>query len=281
MVWCGGHRYLFLAALAASVACTRPDATPAAAGETIAAAFDGRAGEWVDLTHAYNDSTICWPSARPFRLDVVARGMTDGGYFYAANDFSMAEHCGTHLDAPIHFAEGALNANEIAISALVGPAAVIDVSAAASANPDYQLSVADLERWEREHGRLPNGVILLIRTGWHTRWPDRAAYLGTPLSGAPAVAQLHFPSVSSAAGDWLVANRGIKLLGIDTPSADLRAPWPNHVTLSKAQIPMLENVAALDRLPPRGAYVIALPMSIQRGSGGPVRIAALVPAEVR
>lgn len=278
MAWSSGRQLLLLFALAG---CSRPDAAPVGAGATIAEAFDGRAGEWVDLTHPYDEATICWPSARPFKLEVVARGMTDGGYFYAANDFSMAEHCGTHIDAPIHFAEGAPNTNEIPVSALIGPAAVVDVSRAAAANPDYQLSVEDLARWEREHGRLADGVILLIRTGWHTRWRDRAAYLGTALSGAEAVAQLHFPSVSSAAGDWLVANRRLKLLGIDTPSADLRPPWKNHVTLSKAKIPMLENVAALGRLPSHGAYVVALPMSIARGSGGPVRIAAFLPARSR
>jgi kynurenine formamidase len=184
-------------------------------GPDHAAVFDGRAGRWIDLTHAFSESTIYWPTdTAGFQLDTLASGPTPGGWFYASYAFSAAEHGGTHLDAPLHFAEGRLATDEIPLSGLIGPAAVVDVSE--RADPDYLVSVEDLTRWEGEHGELPNGGILLPRTGWGARWDDRTAYLGTSLTGPEAVAELHFPGLSAEAAEWLVANRGIVAVGIDT-----------------------------------------------------------------
>jgi kynurenine formamidase len=184
-------------------------------GPDHAAVFDGRAGRWIDLTHAFSESTIYWPTdTAGFQLDTLASGPTPGGWFYASYAFSAAEHGGTHLDAPLHFAEGRLATDEIPLSGLIGPAAVVDVSE--RADPDYLVSVEDLTRWEGEHGELPNGGILLLRTGWGARWDDRTAYLGTSLTGPEAVAELHFPGLSAEAAEWLVANRGIVAVGIDT-----------------------------------------------------------------
>ena len=243
-----------------------------------AAVFDGRAGRWIDLTHAFSESTIYWPTdTAGFQLDTLASGPTPGGWFYASYAFSSAEHGGTHLDAPLHFAEGRLATDEIPLSGLIGPAAVVDVSD--RADPDYLVSVADLTGWEREHGELPNGGILLVRTGWGARWDDRAAYLGTSLTGPEAVAELHFPGLSAEAAEWLVANRGIVAVGIDTPSIDRgqSTDFRAHVILYAENISGLENVANLDLLPETGSYVVALPMKIEGGSGGPLRIVAFVP----
>ena len=247
--------------------------------EDIARIFTGAGVEWIDMSHSYDASTIFWPTAEPFELEVVSAGMTDAGYYYAANNFCMAEHGGTHLDAPIHFAEGHNTSEQIPIQRLVGPAAVVDVSAAAEADPDYLVSVSDLEAWEAEHGRIADGTVLLLRTGWGVRWPDAERYLGTDKRGPEAVPELHFPGLDPEAARWLVENRRIDAMGIDTPSIDFgqSSLFEVHRILFAENIPAFENVAALDRLPATGAYVIALPMKIAGGSGGPLRIVGVVP----
>lgn len=248
--------------------------------EMVARIFSGEGAEWVDMSYSYDESTIFWPTARPFELEVVSASMTEAGFFYAANNFCMAEHGGTHLDAPIHFSQGSNTSEQIPIRRLVGPAAVVDVRAAAEADPDYRVGVSDLEAWEAEHGRIPDGAILLIRTGWGIHWPDAEDYLGTAARGAEAVPELHFPGLDPAAARWLVDNRRIDALGIDTPSIDFGQStlFEVHRILFAEDIPAFENVAALDRLPPTGAYVIALPMKIAGGSGGPTRIVGVVPS---
>lgn len=253
-----------------------------AARVDYSAVFDGTAGRWLDLTHSFGPSTIYWPTdTAGFQLTELAFGPTEGGWFYASNEFASAEHGGTHLDAPIHFAEGRLRNHEIPLSGLIGPASVVDVSGWASA--DYLVSVEDLIRWESAHGEIPDGAILLIHTGWGSRWGDRTAYLGTARFGPDAVAELHFPGVGSEAAEWLVANRGIVALGIDTPSIDYgqSADFRAHVILYSENISGFENVANLDLLPPTGSYVVALPMKIENGSGGPLRIVAFLPADPR
>lgn len=248
------------------------------AGSDYAAVFDGRGGRWIDLTHSFSESTIYWPTdTAGFRLEELAYGPTEGGWFYASYAFGSAEHGGTHLDAPIHFAEGRLTTDRIPLSGLIGPAAVVDVSARATR--DYLVTIEDLTAWEAEHGQLPDGGILLIRTGWGDRWGDRADYLGTELTGPDAVAELHFPGLGEAAAAWLVDNRGIVAVGIDTPSIDRgqSTDFRAHVILYAENISGFENVANLDSLPEVGSFVVALPMKIEGGSGGPLRIVAFVP----
>jgi kynurenine formamidase len=246
--------------------------------ETYRPAFDESAGHWVDLSHDFSDETIYWPTdSLGFRLEQLAFGETPGGYFYSAYRFSSAEHGGTHLDAPIHFSEGGLTVDAIPIEQLIGPAVVVDVPEGADA--DYLVSVDDLTRFEQTHGAIPTGAIVLLRTGWGARWDDRAAYLGTALTGQAAIPELHFPGLHPDAARWLVDNRDVGSVGIDTPSIDYgQSPdFATHVILNGAGIPALENVANLDQLPATGAFVVALPMKIKGGSGAPVRIAALVP----
>ncbi len=235
-------------------------------------------GRLIDLTYAFDAATIYWPTARPFTLEKVAEGMTAAGYYYAANNFAAAEHGGTHLDSPIHFAAGGHTTDEIPLERLVGRAVVVDVTAAAAADRDYQVQIADFERWEQQHGRLPAKSIVLLRTGHGQYWPEREKYLGTAETGPQAVARLHFPGLHPQAAAWLV-QRQVKAVGIDTPSIDhgQSTLFESHQTLFRDNIPVFENVAQLDQLPATGALVFALPMKIKGGSGGPLRIIALVP----
>jgi kynurenine formamidase len=235
-------------------------------------------GTIVDLSHEYSDQAIFWPTAESFRLDKVADGMTPQGYYYASNNFATSEHGGTHLDAPVHFAQGRWSVEQVPIDQLIGPASVLDVSTAAARTPDYQVLVTDLTAWEQAHGSL-NDTILLIRTDYSKHWPDAARYLGTAERGEAAVPKLHFPGVHPDAARWLVANRRIKALGIDTASIDYGQStlFETHRVLYEKNIPGLENLASLDRLPQRGARLIALPMKIKGGSGAPLRAIAVLP----
>ena len=232
----------------------------------------------VDLTHAFDSTTVYWPTASGFRLDSDARGWQDAGYYYEANSFSGAEHGGTHLDAPVHFAEGKWSTDAIPLERLIGPGVVIDVSESALADRDYQISIADIEAWEAEHGLLPEGVILLFRTGYGRYWPDRDRYMGTNEVGAEAVAKLHFPGISPEAARWLVQNRVVHAVGLDTPSIDhgQSNTFETHTVLFAANIPAFENVANLGLLPSKDFLAVALPMKIKGGSGGPLRIVALL-----
>lgn len=232
----------------------------------------------VDLSHPFNERTIYWPTASRFKLTKVAEGETAGGWFYAANDFAAAEHGGTHLDAPIHFARGADTTDEIPLSRLVGHAVVVDVSGRALQNRDYLISRADLRGWERRHGRIARRTIVLLRTGYDRYWPDAERYLGTAERGQQAVPKLHFPGVSEDAARWLVRQRAIRALGIDTASIDYgqSTDFLAHRVLGAANVPVFENVSRLGRLPSRGFEIVALPMKIEGGSGGPLRIMAVL-----
>jgi kynurenine formamidase len=230
----------------------------------------------VDLTYPFDETTIYWPTASAFTWQKESWGRSEGADWYTAARYSASEHGGTHLDAPIHFAEGKQTVEAISLDRLIGPAVVIDVSSAAAADGDYQLTVADIERWEQANGQIAQQSILLVRTGWGKYWHDRKRYLGTD---APSdTANLHFPGISKEAAE-LLAERRIDAVGIDTPSLD-HGPskeFSAHRVLAEANIYGLENVANLERLPLVGATVIALPMKIGGGTGAPTRIIALLP----
>ena len=236
-------------------------------------------GRLVDLTHAFDARTLYWPTAPGFELTSDFEGTTEGGWFYESNTLRTSEHGGTHLDAPVHFAAGRHSTDEISLERLIAPAVVVDVSADAARDRDYAIRIADLERWEARHGRLPDGVIVLFRTGFGARWPDAASYLGTAERGAAAVAKLHFPGIAPETARWLADEREIGAVGIDTASIDpgQSTRFEAHRILYEQNIPGFENVAHLDRLPATGFTIIALPMKIRSGSGGPLRIIAVVP----
>ncbi len=232
----------------------------------------------VDLTHAYGPSTLFWPtSPTKFSLDKLAFGPTEGGYFYAANSLSTPEHGGTHLDAPIHFFEGGQTAEQIPLSKLVAPAVVIDVSAKAAADRDYLATRQDILDAEKTAGRIPAGTIVLLRTGWSRHWPNAKAYLGDDTPGDAS--KLSFPSFGPDAARLLVDERGVAAIGVDTASTDggRSKDFQVHRIASSKNVPGFENLTNLDQLPARGAVVVALPMKIEGGSGGPLRAIAFVP----
>lgn len=239
------------------------------------------AGPVIDLSHTYDEQTIFWPTAAEgFKLHHDAEGMTPAGYYYAANSFSTAEHGGTHLDAPVHFAQGHPSVDQIPVERFLGPAVVVDVTAQSAASADYQITVEDLQRTEREQGAIPRDAIVLLRTGFSQRWPDASRYLGTAEHGEQAVAKLHFPGLHPDAAKWLVANHPIKAIGIDTASIDYgqSSLFETHRTLYAADLPAFENLTSLERLPARGAFIVALPMKIGKGTGAPLRAVAILPA---
>ena len=235
------------------------------------------AGTIVDLSHPYDEATVFWPTAEGFRLEKDFEGITEKGYYYAANRFSTAEHGGTHIDAPVHFAEGRNTVDQIPLEQLIGPAIIVDVAAQCANNSDYQISIGDFQAWEKSNGVLPEGSIILLRTGYGRRWPDRKSYMGTDERGIEAVAKLHFPGLHPEAAQWLVANRAVKAVGLDTPSIDYGQStlFESHRILFEKNIPAFENLANLDQLPVKDFTLIALPMKIKGGSGGPVRVIAV------
>ncbi len=242
-------------------------------------ALDLRKGNWIDLTHAFNEQSVYWPTAKTFRKTTVFEGQTDHGFYYSAFDFEAAEHGGTHIDAPVHFGKNKHSTDEIPLERLVGPAVVIDVAEQAVPDRDYQISVEDILKWEKQHGKIPRGAIVLFNTGSARFYPDRVKYMGTDERGEAAVPRLHFPGIHPDAAAFLSNERTTDAVGLDTPSIDYgqSKDFRSHVIFFERNIPGFENVANLDRLPATGATVFALPMKIEGGSGGPLRIIAFVP----
>lgn len=265
-------RWLLFVLLFAFISCTEKD-------ESIAEELSD--GKWIDLSYDFSDKTIYWPTASGFKLDTSFNGTTPGGFYYSAYNYCAAEHGGTHLDAPVHFAKGKWAADEIPLEKLTGEAAIIDVSEKALKDADYLISINDIEAWEKTNGKLKDDIILFFRTGYGAFYPDAKKYLGTDERGPDAVAKLHFPAIDPAAAEWLVKNRKIKAAGLDVASVDYgqSKDFRTHQVFYEQNIPGFENVANLDKLPVKGAYVIALPMKIKGGSGGPLRIVAIVPAQ--
>ncbi len=251
----------------------------AACAQTRPATLDVSRSQLVDLTYSFDENTIYWPTADGFKWTKDQWGPSPGGYFYASASYAASEHGGTHFDSPLHFAEGHESTDQIPVKRLIAPAVVIDVAAACDKNPDYLLSAGDITGWEKEHGRLPDGSIVLVRTGWGKYWPDRRRYLGTEERGPAAIPHLHFPGISPEAARLLARDRKILGVGIDTASIDYgqSKDFQTHRLLYAQNIYGLENVANLDQLPPTGALLIALPMKIKGGTGAPVRIVAVVP----
>ena len=243
------------------------------------ASFNGL--EWIDLSHSYDSSTLYWPNnTKGFEHITEAEGKTASGYYYSSYRMCTPEHGGTHLDAPIHFAENKLTVDQLPLSSLTGNAVVIDVSQKALTNRDYQISIEDIESWETENGRIPDKTIVLFRTGYGQFYPNRGKYFGTSKTGLEAIPELHFPGISPETTQWLVEQRNIKALGLDTPSLDYgqSKEFKTHRLLLGSNKPGFENLANLNKLPLKAIYIVALPMKIAKGSGAPLRIiATLIP----
>jgi len=232
----------------------------------------------IDLTYSFSSETIYWPTADGFQLKTDSEGMTEKGYYYSAYSFSAAEHGGTHMDAPVHFAKGMPSIDQIPLDRVIGPGVLVDVEKLAAGKPDYQITENDLMAWEKANGRIPDHCILLLRTGWGKFYPNKKTYLGTDKRGPDAVAELHFPGLAPSAARWIVSNRKISAVAIDTASIDFGQSklFETHQTLYKEGILAIENVARMEELPASGFEIIALPMKIRGGSGAPVRIIAVL-----
>lgn len=235
-------------------------------------------GKWIEITYEFSDKTLYWPTADGFNLDTAFVGTTEAGFYYEAFTYCAAEHGGTHLDAPVHFAKGKWATDEIPLDNLIGEAIVIDVTDSSLKNADYLISIEDIELWEKKNNSIPDNAVLLFRTGYGKFYPDAKKYLGTDERGAGAVSKLHFPSIHPEAAAWLIKNRKIKSVGIDVASVDYgqSKDFKTHQIIYGQNIPGFENVANMDKLPVKGAYIFALPMKIKGGSGGPLRIIAWV-----
>ena len=231
----------------------------------------------IDMTYPFAEETLHWPTAKPFKLEKVHEGMTPQGFWYSSYNYSASEHVGTHLDAPFHFSQGKWTTDQIPLGRTIGPGVVVDVRRKAEADPDYQLQVVDIRAWERRHGKIPAGAIVFMYSGWGRFWGDRRSYFGTDQPGD--VTNLHFPGFSREAAEFLIKERKIDAAGIDTPSIDYgrSRDFIVHRIFGGANTPIFENVASLDRLPPKGATIFAIPMKIRGGSGAPLRIFALLP----
>ena len=261
---------LSVAGLVVASACAR---TPESAGTLDLARYD-----LIDLTHSFNAQTIYWPtSTKTFEHPQQSFGKTPGGWFYSSYELSTPEHGGTHLDAPIHFGEGKETADQIPLSRLIAKAVVIDVSAKADSNRDYQLTPDDVTAFEREHGEIAQGTIVLLRTGWSRKYPDKLAYLGDNTPGDAS--KLHFPSFGPDAGRILIEQRRVAALGVDAASIDIGASkdFMVHQLAAGSSVPGFENLTNLDLVPATGAIIVALPMKIEGGSGGPLRAIAMIP----
>ena len=234
----------------------------------------------VDLTHSFGSDTIMWPTEQDFKLIVQHAEHTPGGYYYSSNRIEMPEHGGTHIDAPIHFSEGKQTLDQIPIDRMVGPAVRIDITEPCAHDRDYRVGISDFERWEAQYDRIPTGSIVLLDVGYAKFWANRKDYLGTELRGQEGVRALHFPGLHPEAAAWLVRERQVKAVGIDTASIDngQSTAFETHVALLSHNVPVFENLVNLQNLPEKGFDVIALPMKIAGGTGGPLRIIAVIPS---
>lgn len=227
----------------------------------------------IDLTHPLNEKNPFWPGPKyfPFKLETIATLEKDGVF---SMSFCVPEHYGTHLDAPNHFEKGLISVDQISTKDLIGPAIVINVEKHVAKDPDYRLSIDDIKDWENRYGPIPQDGIVFMYTGWDKRWSDVKKYRNMDAKGV-----MHFPGFSKEAVEFLVKKRDIKAIGIDTLSVDYGSSkdFVVHHISSGAGRYNLENVANLDKLPPKGATLIVAPIKIEGGTGGPTRIFALLP----
>lgn len=238
--------------------------------------------QWIDLTYSFDSTTLYWPNnLKDFELETEADGVTELGYYYSSNSLSTPEHGGTHLDAPIHFSANGKTLDQLDLVQLTGEAVLIDVSELALADRDYLIDSTAVLEWESRNGIIPEGSIVLFLTGYGSFYPDREKYFGTAKTGMEAIPELHFPGIHPDGARFLAEKRKVKAVGLDTPSLDYgqSKDFAAHQVLMGYNIPGFENVANLDQLPEKGFYVVALPMKIKNGSGGPLRIIAGIPSK--
>ncbi|WP_324716848.1 cyclase family protein [Carboxydochorda subterranea] len=237
----------------------------------------------VDLTHVLEPGSPAWPGDPLVTFETVA---TIEGNGYYLRRFSMGEHSGTHLNAPKSFHPRGSSVSEYPPGALVTPAVLVDVRERAAAAPDYTLAVEDIRAWERRHGDIPAGSVVLLFTGWQERWSDPRAFLGLDAEG-----RLHFPGFGVEVARWLLQERRIRGLGTDAPGVE--PGWDSSFAVNRLVLEepsfapdpaieppprlVLECLAHLDELPPTGATLVIGVLRLRDGSGSPASVLALVP----
>lgn len=234
----------------------------------------------LDMTYTFDENTIYWPTAKPFTLEKLDWGVSEGGWWYASNNYGASEHGGTHVDAPIHFAENGKTIDQIPLDDWIGPAVKIDVVSKCLSNRDYLLTIEDIKQWEAKYGIIPDNAWVLMYTGIDTKfYPDKEKVLGTAKTGKDALPELSFPGFSVQAAEFLLNERNIKGIGLDTPSIDYgkSKDFKVHRICFAANKLAIENIANLDKLPVKGAILYAIPMLIRDGTGAPARVFALLP----
>jgi kynurenine formamidase len=225
----------------------------------------------VDLTYPVSDKEVPWPGDdHPFVATVKATPAKEG---YFTRSFNMLEHYGTHVDAPIHFPPGKTPVDKIPVEKLFGPAVVIDVRNEVAKDPDYRLTLDRIAQWESDHGKIPEGAIVILRTGWSSRWPDVQKYRNMDAKGV-----MHFPGYSTDAAVRFML-RKVSALGIDTLSIDYgpSQEFPAHKLVLGDGLYQIENLADLSALPESGAFLVVAPIKLEGGSGGPARVFAILP----
>jgi len=234
----------------------------------------------IDMTFTFSEDSIYWPTDKPFTPKTVFKGVSDGGWWYASNEYAASEHGGTHADAPIHFSQTGRTIGQVPLQEWIGPAVKIDVTKKCRSNRDYQLGVEDILAWEKKHGRIPKRAWVVMYSGLDDRcYPNRKEVLGTDKTGKEAIAELHFPGFSPESVAYLLKNRTITGIAIDTPSIDPGSSkdFKVHQELCGAQKLALENIANLDKIPESGATLYVIPMFIKNGTGAPARVFARLP----
>jgi len=225
----------------------------------------------VDLTQPLRPTIPIWPGDPPFEIQAWASYAQDG---YFINRISIGEHSGTHWGTPNTFIEGATSADAVPVRNLIVPAVVIDIRNAAAQNPDYRLSMADVRAWEQVNGKIPAGSLVILYTGWQSKWNNPTAFLNQDSQGV-----LHFPGFDTNTVQTLITRRKIVGLGTDTHGADPGNDenYGASSAMYAANGTILECLGGLDQVPPVGATVVIGGLPIQGGSGSPARVFAFLP----
>lgn len=228
------------------------------------------ASKAIDLTHVLHEDMVVWPGGVPFKKIPLATHEKDG---YLLHRFSMGENTGTHVDAPAHYIQGNLTMENLPIDQLILPMVVIDARKQVKSNPDYELSVQDINNWEAKYGKVPANALVVLNTGWHEKFDDPKAYQNMDDKQV-----MHFPGYSPQAARLLV-KRDVSGIGIDSFSLDYgpSTTFETHLVMLKANKFQVENMANLNALPAVGSTAVIGVLPVKGGSQAQARIFALLP----